>query len=107
MVASVPYNSLVSFKKLHIYDLCTVDDDQGGLQSQGETVNQNIICSQVGQIGLRTFHLHALPALVGNNRVYREWGVLVITRTNIPIPYTIYYYLPELVMAQATEITTF
>ena len=31
-----------------------------------------------------------LPALVGNNRVYREWGVLVST---------IYYYLPELVMA--------
>ena len=27
MVASVPYNSLVSFKKLHIYDLCTIDDD--------------------------------------------------------------------------------
>ena len=67
MVASVPYNSLVSFKKLHIYDLCTVmhtiDDDQG---DRGETVNQNIICSQVGQIGLRTFHLHA-----------REWEVFL------------------------------
>ena len=72
MVASVPYNSLVSFKKLHIYDLCTVmhtiDDDQG---DRGETVNQNIICSQVGQIGLRTFHLHAR-----DGRFFYSWSLL-------------------------------
>ena len=46
-----------------------------------------------------SFYADPSPALVGNNRVYRGWGMLVSSHLSL-LYYTLSYYLPELVMCR-------
>ena len=47
------------------------------LQEQDDTTDMEIGQADVWRGGRHSDHVKALPALVGNNRVYRGWGMLV------------------------------